>query len=392
MPLYAAAVLIGASRIIEGLLGVPYIYSITIFSILVAFYVIIGGLKGVMYTDALQGSFNVFGMIFLLVIIYAKLGGINNAHISLTAMADKIPDSLKAIGHTGWTSSPAAGTPLWWIVYSSLVLGVGIGVLAQPQLVVRYMTVKSNKELNRAVAIGGLFILMCTGTAFIIGSLSNVYFFKEFGQISIQYAKGNSDKIIPLFIKEAMPSWFGYVFMLVILSAGMSTLSSQFHTIGTAAGRDIIIGKTDNKNRDVIVTKAAILISILLTVLLGIKMEPGIIARATAIFFGLMASSFLAPYTAAIYWKKLTRKGAIAGIISGVSTAVLMFLFMHASEAKVFGLSNFLFGKTTVLGGVWPFVDPLVIALPVSTVFTIAVSLYTKVENPETVEKSFKGV
>ncbi len=392
MPLYAAAVLIGASRIIEGLLGVPYLYSITVFSILVAFYVIMGGLKGVMYTDALQGSLMFFGMIFLLFIIYFKLGGILDAHTSLTALADKVPDSLRAIGHQGWTASPASGTPLWWIVYSSLVLGVGIGVLAQPQLVVRYMTVKSNKELNRAVAIGGLFILMTTGTAFIVGALSNVYFFREFGEIAIQYAKGNSDKIIPLFIREAMPSWFGYVFMLVILSAGMSTLSSQFHTIGTAAGRDIIIGKSTNRNQDVIITKAGILVSIILTVLLGIKMEPGIIARATAIFFGLMASSFLAPYTAAIYWKKLTRKGAIAGIISGVSTAVLMFLFMHGSEAKVFGISQMFFGKTTLLGGVWPFVDPLVIALPVSALFTVAVSLYTEVENPETVEKSFKGV
>ena len=392
MPLYAAAVLIGASRIIEGLLGVPYVYSISIFSILVAFYVIMGGLKGVMYTDALQGSLMFFGMIFLLVIMYSKLGGVVEAHTALSSLADKVPDSLRAIGHKGWTASPASGTPLWWIVYSSLVLGVGIGVLAQPQLVVRYMTVKSNKELNRAVAIGGLFILMCTGTAFIVGSLSNVYFFREFSNISIQFAKGNSDKIIPLFIKEAMPSWFSYVFMLVILSAGMSTLSSQFHTIGTAAGRDIIISKEKNKNRDVLITKAAILISIILTVILGINMEAGVIARATAIFFGLMASSFLAPYTAAIYWKRLTRKGAIAGIISGVSTAVLMFLFVHGKEAAVFGLSNMIFGKTTVLGGIWPFVDPLVISLPVSIIFTVAVSLYTEVENPATVKKSFKGV
>ena len=54
-------------------------------------------------------------------------------------------DNLKAIGHRGWTASPAAGSPLWWTIYSSIVLGVGIGVLAQPQLVVRYMTVKSKQ-------------------------------------------------------------------------------------------------------------------------------------------------------------------------------------------------------------------------------------------------------
>ena len=90
MPLYAAAVLIGASRIIEGLLGIPYIYSVTIFSVLVAVYVIMGGLKGVMYTDALQGSLMFFGMLILLIFIYAKLGGIIQAHSALTSMADMV--------------------------------------------------------------------------------------------------------------------------------------------------------------------------------------------------------------------------------------------------------------------------------------------------------------
>ncbi|HAX17757.1 MAG TPA: sodium:solute symporter, partial [Actinobacteria bacterium] len=333
-----------------------------------------------------------FGMMFLLFFVYFKLGGISKAHLSLTALASGIPAGFAKIGHAGWTASPALNTPLWWIIYSSLVLGVGIGVLAQPQLVVRYMTVKSNKELNRAVAVGGLFILATTGTAFIIGSLSNVYFIENFGKLAVQMAEGNQDKVIPIFIKEAMPVWFGYVFMLVILSAGMSTLSSQYHTIGTAIGRDIIPQFKDNKNREILVTRIGIVISILATVFLGIKMGPGIIAQATAIFFGLMASSFLAPYTAALYWRRLTRKGAIAGIVSGVSTSVFCFLFLHGKEAALFGVSKFFTGRDTILGGMWPFVDPLVIALPVSIIFTIVISLVTSVENRETVEKSFRGI
>ena len=68
---------------------------------------------------------------------------------------------------------------LWWIVISTVVMGVGIGVLAQPQLVVRFMTVKSDRELNRAVLVGGIFILMMTGVAFTVGALSNVYFYQH---------------------------------------------------------------------------------------------------------------------------------------------------------------------------------------------------------------------
>jgi len=395
MPIYAAAVLIGASRIMEGLLGVPYLYSITIFSILVAAYVIMGGLKGVMYTDALQGTLMFGGMIFLLIFIYKETGGIIAAHQSLTDMAHLVPAGLKEIGHRGWTASPESFSPLWWIVYSSLVMGVGIGVLAQPQLVVRFMTVKSNKELNRAVLIGGIFILVTVATALIVGSLSNVYFFQKTGTLAITVAEGNADKVIPAFINSAMPSWFNYVFLLVILSAAMSTLSSQFHAIGTSVGRDFYetaIKKRHAAGQSMLITRVGIVISILFTVFLALKMGPGIIAQATAIFFGLMASSLLSPYIASLYWKRLTRKGSIAGIFSGLTVSIFCFLFLHAKEAAVFGVSKALFGKVTLMEGAWQFVDPLVIALPVSAVFTIAVSLMTKVESPETVKLSFDGI
>ena len=67
----------------------------------------------------------------------------------------------------------------WWILVSTIVMGVGIGVLAQPQLIVRFMTVNSKQALNRAVAAGGFFILCMTGVAFTVGALSNVYFAKH---------------------------------------------------------------------------------------------------------------------------------------------------------------------------------------------------------------------
>lgn len=395
MPLYAAAVLIGSSRILEGLLGIPYMYSLVIFSVLVACYVILGGIKGVMYTDALQGSLMFFGMLILLIFIYTNLGGVNAAHKALTDMGDLVPGSLKAIGHRGWTSSPETGSSLWWTIYSSLVFGVGFGVLAQPQLVVRFMTVKSDKELNRATIIGAVFILITASTAYIVGALSNVYFMKSTGMIAIQAAGGNSDTLIPIFIREAMPDWFGYLFMLVILSAGMSTLSSQFHTIGTSIGRDFYSsGKVtkEKREKEILVTRIGIVFSILLTVFLGIEMGAGVIARATAIFFGLMASSFLAPYIASLYWKRLTRKGAIAGIVSGLFVTVFSFLFLHEKEAAVFAVCQALFGRTTLLDSPWPSVDPMVLALPVSIIFTILISLFTKVEDQKTVEQSFKGI
>ncbi|MDA3851145.1 MAG: sodium:solute symporter family protein [Spirochaetaceae bacterium] len=396
MPLYTAAVLIGAARIIESFLGVPFEISVLVFSILVGAYVIFGGLKSVMYTDALQGTLMFLGMLILLIFTYSKLGGIVQAHRSLSDLAYLIPDSIKGGGITSWTASPTGGSPMWWVVYSSLVLGVGIGVLAQPQLVVRFMTVRSNKELNRAVAIGGLFILMTVGATFMIGPLTNLYFQQTEGAISIALAQGNPDKVIPMYINSAMPSWFVTVFMLVILSAAMSTLSSQFHTIGTSISRDILekgfLHKKDFKeNRVVLLTRIGIVLSLLVTILLSLKISSaGIIARATAIFFGLMASCFLAPYVLGLYWKGLTRKGAIAGILVGLGFTAFGFLFLHGKESAMFGLCEAIFGRPSLLGGMWTVVDPMVYALPLSIIATLLVSLVTKVENKEKVESFFK--
>ena len=181
IPLYAAAVLIGGSVFVASQFEIPYTVALLLFSIIIAAYVIIGGLKGVMYSDALQGSIMFVGMLLLLIFTYVKIGGLTEAHEKLTSLAPLVPGKLQAIGHRGWTAMPDFGWGdvkynLWWIVISTITLGVGIGVLAQPQLVVRFMTVKSRRELNRAVIVGGIFILIMTGVAFTVGALSNAYF------------------------------------------------------------------------------------------------------------------------------------------------------------------------------------------------------------------------
>lgn len=396
MPIYTAAVLTGAARILETFLGIDYGICVLVFTILVGGYVIFGGLRGVMYTDALQGTLMFFGMLALLIVTFVKVGGFFNGLESLAGLADQIPEGLKSAGITSWTHAPTWGSPMWFIIFTSLVLGVGIGALSQPQLAVRFMTIKSNKELNKAILIGGIFIIVMTGTSFIVGPLSNVYFAEKYNLISIAYAQGNADSIIPLFINEIMPTWFNYIFLLVIMSAGMSTLSSQFHAIGTAVGRDIfeegiLKGKLKSTTSATLITRVGIVLALIITVIITMNMGVGVIARATAIFFGLMAAAFLAPYVASLYWKRLTRKGSIAGMISGFSTSIFCFLFLHGSEAKVFKIVEFFSDgeKVTLIPGLMSVVDPLVFGLPISIIFTIVVSLLTKVENPAHVKKCF---
>jgi len=410
MPIYAAAVMIGVCMILKTGLGIPYEIALAVFAVLVAAYVIFGGIKGVMYSDAFQGTLMLVGMIALLVIIYTQLGGITPAHQALTDLA-KNPAALEqtakfAPGFQGWTSMPSLFSINWMVVVTSIVAGVGIGVLAQPQLAVRFMTVKSDRELNRAIPIGGVFILLMTGVAFLVGALSNVLFFQKSGEIAVA-AAGVTDNIIPSFLNTFTSPWFVTIFLVILLAAGMSTISSQFHTMGTAIGRDVFGSskKDASGKKSMIATRIAVLVAILVTVALSYilpQIWDAAIGIATGLFFGLCGASFLPMYFGALYFKKLTKTAAISGMVAGFSSSLLWMIFFHSKEAAVFGLVNAILGGgtpetavNTVLpaGSIVQFLDPLFIALTVSILVTLFVQLASKKKLPaELVEQSFAGV
>lgn len=392
MPIYAASVLIGAARFVETTINIDFNLAILILAIIIGFYVIFGGIKGVMYTDALQGTIMFLGMLILLISIYSMLGGVTHAHELLSSMAPLFPESAKVTGATGWTTFPTTGSPFWWNLVSSIILGVGIGAIAQPQLAVRFMTVKSNKELNRAVLVGGIFIFVTTFTAYVVGALSNVYFYQTTGQIAIQAAGGNVDKIIPTFINSAMPKWFTYIFLLTLLSAAMSTISTQFHVQGSSIAHDVYCAI---KNRSSLrITRIGILIAIIIAVVLAYILPGNIVATGTSIFFGICAVAFLPVYLCALFWKRTTKLGAIAGIVSGTVSSLFCLLFTYKKVAAGLGICKFLTGKAVLFSGMpWPYVDPMVIALPIAFIFTIGISLLTKNSKEEeiAIEKMFKA-
>ena len=87
MPLYAGSVIIGGVQFASQTLAIRYEVALLFFVAIVACYVIMGGMKGVMYTDAFQGVLMFLGMTFLLVYTYHLLGGPARAHQALTDMA-----------------------------------------------------------------------------------------------------------------------------------------------------------------------------------------------------------------------------------------------------------------------------------------------------------------
>nr|MBP9482218.1 sodium:solute symporter family protein [Parabacteroides sp.] len=288
MPLYAAVVMKGGAVFIEQMFDIDLHVALLAFTLIVAAYVISGGIKGVLYTDALQAVIMFVCMLFLLFWFYKTMDlGFIEANQQLSDLAPLVPEKYQALGHQGWTRMPVTGSPQWYTLVTSLILGVGIGCLAQPQLVVRFMMVESTKQINRGVLIGCVFLIVTVGAIYHIGALSNLFFYKTQGVVASEAVK-DIDKIIPLFINKAMPEWFGALFMLCILSASMSTLSAQFHTMGAAFGADVFtkLGRRKNENSTMGV-RIGVLISILLSYIICYTLSTSIIARGTALFMGI---------------------------------------------------------------------------------------------------------
>jgi len=494
MPLYAMAVMLGMAQFLSNQFVVSLNVSLLICAIIVALYVIAGGLKGVMLTDALQGTIMLAGMILLLVVTYVKLGGVTAAHQALTDMSGQVPKPLQAMGHQGWTSMPAFGWAkpgaadghrydLWWTMVTTIVMGVGIGVLAQPQLIVRFMTVKSRQSLNRAAMAGGIFILFMTGVAFVTGALSNAYFvqkeeikckvitdqawffadakdkgiLKELpagadpkttpggarfvayrllheredqsahyvlwtpktsivlgagdepdllrpGLIGIARSigpgttmKGDVDRIIPRYVESALPRWFSVIFLLTLLSAAMSTMSSQFHTMGTAIGRDVFEQVTHHHaGKTILITRIGILIGIVAALVAGYFIRSNVIALATAIFFGLCAASFLPAFVLGLFWRRMNKQAAVSSMLVGFLVSLFWNVFVNLKVADSVGLCKAMFaGRSTLVpqnwSVTWNVVDPLVVALPLAVVTAVVVALATRPMDSAHVAHVFGG-
>ncbi|MCW3489198.1 sodium:solute symporter family protein [Dethiobacter alkaliphilus] len=392
MPAYTSIILIGGARFLQEAFLLNFNTALLILAVIVTVYVLTGGLKAVMYTDAFCASVMFLGMIALLIGTYNAVGGVVAGHRGLTALNDLVPESLTAMGHQGWTAMPQLGSPLWWTIVSTIIMGVGIGVLAQPQLAMRFMTVKENKSLYRAVMVGSVFIFFLVGTVYMVGPLSNLYFYNTQGIIAADVAQGNIDLIIPAFISSFMPEWFLYLFTLTLISAAISTLSALIHVQGTAFGRDILetmgvqMGK---KGKSARLPQLGVMTGVVLAVTLAYILPGSIIARATAFWFGICAAGFLPTLVGALYWQRGTRLGAIASMVSGFSVSIFGFVFLHIAESEPFGIAMALFGRHALLPYPWTHVDPLLYALPVSAAMYIGVSLLTAPPAKEHLKRCF---
>lgn len=385
---YTTAVFLAIASLFEITFGIPYWVCVVIFTLVVGIYLIVGGLYAVMWTHAVQGVLMLVGMLILAIGIYAMLGGIGPAHDAAASLTTQqlLDMGWKSVpvGFTTLTSMPEAFSPAFMLLLT-LIFGVGIGVLAQPQLIIRYLSAKDEKSLRRAIPYGGIFILLMTFLAFSIGPLCNVLMINN----NLTYP-GTPDKVVPLIVNQLFPSWFVLLFLFAILSAAMSTASALFHTAGASFGRDVCekgFMKECSEKKSLMITRIATFGIVIATLLLSLY-PPDYVAVLTSFFFGLMACTFLAPYALMLYWRKTSRAGAWIGMLGGFIFTMLWYILIYYKTAPQF------IGSSMTNDYIINMLDPIFIGLPLSFILTYVVSILIKQDNAEiqTMKKAFENI
>ena len=149
-----------------------------------------------------------------------------------------------------------------------------------------------------------------------------------------------------------------------------------------------VVNKRSDSNPKIV--RIGICIGIVLSIFFALILPPGVVARGTAIFFGICAAAFLPAYVSALYWKRATKAGVWAGIGAGTLFSVIGLVFLHRKEAAMLGICQKLFGKEVLLEmHPWPVVDPFVYSLPASILALVVVSLLTTPPDEEHINKCF---
>jgi SSS family solute:Na+ symporter len=162
--------------------------------------------------------------------------------------------------------------------------------------------------------------------------------------------------------------------------------------MGTAIGRDLFEQIGNQRFNSTMITRVGVILMIIISVVLAylFDKQPAIIARSTSIFFALCASIFLPTYFGGLFWKRMTKQGAIASMAVGTVATTFWLLFVHFQEAKELGVAKALFGVNSLFSGKIIFVDAMSIALPLSALTAIIVSLMTKPEDEKLIKKCFE--
>lgn len=327
--IYTASGFVACAKLFNSVFGLPYHAGLAIGIIVILCYTITGGYLAVCTTDFIQGTLIFVAFVVSSVVVVFALGGPANAiaqvkDFNAAAIAGNFGEALK---NTFTNNQTYKGLSI------ASALAWGLGYFGMPHIIVRFMGIRSNKEVKKARRIGTVWMVISYIGTFIIGTLGTAYLFNhgtilgtEAGAVISGITNfGDAETVFSATMQNMYPAFFAGIFLCAILAASMSTADSQLLAASSAVSQDLFKGliKKDASEKEVLtVSRITVFLISLIALFLSLNPNSSIFGLVSFAWSGFGAT-FGPLVLLALYWKGTTAAGAIAGLITGGVTDVV---------------------------------------------------------------------
>ncbi len=329
--IYTASGFVACAKLFNSVFGLPYYAGLTIGLVVILSYTILGGYLAVCATDFIQGTLMFIALIITTSVMIAVLGGPTQAfekvnNFAARAMAGDFGDIMKEkfIANQSYSAVSAISAAAW-----------GLGYFGMPHILVRFMGIRSNTEIKLSRRIATVWVITAFVGAVVVGSTGTAY-------LSGVLAPEMAETVFSASMQQMYPSFVAGLFLCAILAAAMSTADSQLLVASSAFSRDVYKGllKKDAKEKEVLnVSRITVFIIAAVAFVIALNPKSSIFSLVSYAWAGFGAA-FGPVILLALFWRGMTRNGALAGLIAGGVTVIAW----HNLKGGVFNIYEILPG------------------------------------------------
>lgn len=338
--IYTASGFVACAKLFNSVFGLPYHAGLAIGLLVILCYTITGGYTAVCTTDFIQGTLIFVAFVISATIAIFSLGGPAEALAAVQRFDAKA--LAGSFGKNMQDAFSANSTYKGMAIVSALAWG--LGYFGMPHIIVRFMGIDSNESVKTARRVGTVWMVISYVGTFLIGTLGTAYLMNHGiilngGEAVAGFASGDAETVFSATMQSMYPAFIAGLFLCAILAASMSTADSQLLAASSAIGRDIykgLINKDADEKTVLNVSRFTVFAIALVALLLSLNPSSSIFGLVSYAWAGFGAT-FGPLVLLALYWKNMTAKGAIAGLITGGITVVAWHQ-IPASVAPIFGL------------------------------------------------------
>ncbi|MGL1958521.1 MAG: sodium/proline symporter PutP [Colwellia sp.] len=301
--LYTSSGVVAGGKLFESSFGLNYEVGLYITAGVVVVYTLFGGFLAVSLTDFVQGCIMFVALILVPIVTINEVTGLSEMQASLSAIDPKLLDLFNGATVLGIISTMA------W----------GLGYFGQPHIIVRFMAIRSVKDMPTARNIGMSWMIVTIIGAMATGLAGRAYA----AQAGL---KLDDAETIFIVLSQILFSPLIAGFLLAaILAAIMSTISSQLLVTSSSLTGDFyqaFLNRDASEKQLVFVGRVSVFIVALVAIFLAYDRDSTILTLVSNAWAGFGAA-FGPVVIGCLFWKNMTRNGALAGIITGALTVLI---------------------------------------------------------------------